>query len=369
LKIVHIIYDDLKNPWCGGGGARRVFEIYKRLADKHKISVITGNFPDAENENINGIEYIRVGMNMNYWLSRISFSIKIPFVVKNMEFDLLVNDFSLFSPCFADFYTKKPVINVVHHIVGAHALRKYPVIGLKPYLAERFNLKYSKNVISVSESVLNKIKRFNRKKKLVCIHNGIDEKYFNIEGKEGDFLLFLGRIDIYMKGLDILLKSFREIVKEFDGKYKLIIAGRGKEKDFIRLNRIAEESGIKKYVEITGEVTESKKLELLANCLFLCMPSRFEGWGITAIEAAAAGKPVVGTKIDGLTDAVIDGATGILVEPESCKEFSRGMISMLKDEGLRKKSGKKAREWAKKFDWDEIAVKQEKFYKEILENI
>ena len=57
MQIDHFIYDDPSNPWCGGGGAYRAFEINKRLAQTHEVKVYTGNFPNAQNERINGVEY------------------------------------------------------------------------------------------------------------------------------------------------------------------------------------------------------------------------------------------------------------------------------------------------------------------------
>jgi len=366
LKIVHLIYDDWKNPWCGGGGAKRVLEIYRRLGKKHEIMVITGNYPDAKNETIDSISFRRVGSSCNYWISRISYSLGVPFVLPSLSFDLLVNDFSLFSPCFANLYTRKPVITLVHHIAGSHAVRKYFIIGIFSYLAEKLNIRLSKNIITVSQSIAKKVKAYNPKTKLVCIYNGIDTKYFMVRKSENNYVLFLGRIDIYMKGLDVLLDAYRLVVDEFGESYTLVIAGRGKEKDIVRLKKRTEQLLIEKNVDVIGEVTEAKKMELLSGCMFLVMPSRFEGWGIGAVEAAATGTPTVGTKIDGLMDAVINGETGILVEPENPDIFAEAVTRMIKDRELRESMGSNAREWAKRFDWDIIAGQQESFYTEIL---
>ena len=49
IRILHLIYDHINNPWVGGGGAVRVYEIYRRLADKHDIEVVSGKYPGAEN--------------------------------------------------------------------------------------------------------------------------------------------------------------------------------------------------------------------------------------------------------------------------------------------------------------------------------
>ena len=47
MKILHTIYDDPSNPWLGGGGAFRTFEISKRLTDKHDITILCGRYPGS----------------------------------------------------------------------------------------------------------------------------------------------------------------------------------------------------------------------------------------------------------------------------------------------------------------------------------
>ena len=284
-----------------------------------------------------------------------------------MSYDVLINDFSLFSPCFADLYTKKPVIHIIHHILGLHAVRKYPVIGIFPYLAERLNLKISKNIITVSKGLLEVIKSRYGNKKIVCIYNGVDNKYFESEASEENFILFLGRIDIYMKGLDILVKSFARVISKLKNQYKLIIAGRGKEKDIQAIEKQFYELHLHEFIELKGEVSEEEKISLLSRCMFLCMPSRFEGWGISAIEAAAAGKPVLGTKIEGLKEAVIDKKTGILIEPADDEKFAEGIIQLIKEKRLRKELGSNSRKHAQNFKWDKIALEHEEFLKELME--
>ena len=94
------------------------------------------------------------------------------------------------------------------------------------------------------------------------------------------------------------------------------------------------------------------------------MPSRFEGWGISAIEAAACGKPVIGTDIPGLKDAIIDKKTGILVESENSDELAVAIDTLLENEKLRNELGLNGKKWAKNFQWEDIAEKQEQFYKD-----
>jgi glycosyltransferase involved in cell wall biosynthesis len=78
----------------------------------------------------------------------------------------------------------------------------------------------------------------------------------------------------------------------------------------------------------------------------LCLPSYREGFGTVVIEAAAMGVPTVGTRINGLVDAVVDGETGILVEPRNADALIQGLQRLLEDAVLRERMGEMARQRA-----------------------
>lgn len=122
-----------------------------------------------------------------------------------------------------------------------------------------------------------------------------------------------------------------------------------------------------RQVDLGGEVSDSEKQELLRRCLAVVMPSRYEGWGIVAIEAAACGKPVIGQKVTGLIDSVRDGETGILVPYEDVDALAAAINRIVHDDELRHRMGTAGRKWARNFSWDEAARKQEEFYYKVLE--
>ena len=98
----------------------------------------------------------------------------------------------------------------------------------------------------------------------------------------------------------------------------------------------------------------------------MCTPSRYEGWCIAAVEAAAASKPVIGTKIPGLVDAVRDGETGILVPSGDVGAIADAIRRLLDDPGERARLGAAGRIWAENFTWDRIARDQEQVYEAIV---
>ena len=357
----------MNNPWLGGGGAVRTYEICKRLAERHEIIVITGNYPTAKREEEkDSILYKRVGYSKNYLWSRLTYSLNAIKLIKKSDCDIVVEDFSAFSPCFSPLCTKKPVIASIQNVYGMHAIKKHNILGIVAFIFEKFGLKLYKNFIAVSQSIGEKIESVNSGK-INIIPNGVDKSLLHFNITEKNYILFLGRVEIYQKGIDVLLKSFSEIAKHEN--IKLIIAGGGKTKDIDKLKDLIVTFDIGEQVDVLGKVSEQKKNELLSNCIFVCMPSRFEAQPIVPLEAAACGKPVIGTKIPGLWDTVKDGETGLLVEPDNSKKLYQAMTKILKDGDLRGRLGKNGRSWAQNFSWDVAAQLQERFYIECIKNI
>ena len=95
----------------------------------------------------------------------------------------------------------------------------------------------------------------------------------------------------------------------------------------------------------------------------------YEGWGIVAVEAGAAAKAVIGSKIPGLVDAVREGETGILVPPEDAERLAEAMRRLLQDRGCRRRLGRAGRRRAEHFSWDRAAGDQERFYERVLSGL
>ncbi|MFC1729237.1 glycosyltransferase family 4 protein [candidate division KSB1 bacterium] len=365
MKILHIIYDDADNPWLGGGGALRAREINHILAKENTIIVLTGSFPGARNVTGNGIRYVRVGAGKNYFLSRFTFMCLIPFYIRKFECDIIINDFSIFSPCFCQWYSRKPVIHLFHHYLGNQVFKKFLLLGIFAYFFEKLFLYTAKYLIAVSPSVAQILRAKGKAREIRCIHNGVDIELFNVPQTNGAYIAFLGRLDTHMKGLDILLESFSRLS---DKTIVLKIAGSGQEKNRTELEKTIIRLNLDKSVALLGRISDYDKKNFLAGSLFLVLPSRFEGWGIAAIEAAACGKAVVGTDIPGLRDAVVHNKTGILVESGNVEMLTDAMELLCTDEQKRKMLGMNGREWAHNFRWDTIARKQEEFYRDVIDS-
>jgi glycosyltransferase involved in cell wall biosynthesis len=362
VRILHTIYDDMDNPWCGGGGAQRAMEINRRLADRHQIKMLVGNYPGAPaKETKNGVQISRIGSALNYPASRLSYSVLASRALLSESFDLWVYNFSAFSPVLAGARNRNRCILEFFHVLAGHALKKRPLVGLPAILIELYTLGSYSRLIGISPSVLNQIRKRVSGKDLNLVYTGVSQSSFDVAGPTKDYILYFGRLDTYTKGLDLLLKAFSRIGTTHP-KVRLILAGRGTEKRIGELQTLSSELGIQDRVEILGPVSEQEKQMLFGGALFKCMPSRYEGWGIAAIETGAAGKAVIGTRIPGLVDAIRHEQTGLLIDPESVASLAEAMDRLLCEPELRNRLGAAGRKWARRFSWDRIANDQEQVY-------
>jgi len=122
-----------------------------------------------------------------------------------------------------------------------------------------------------------------------------------------------------------------------------------------KLRAAASTLGVEDLVTFHGYVDEQRKHELLAAAWVQVLPSRKEGWGLTVIEAALHGVPTVAYRSScGLTDSIVDGVTGLLVDTVDLLVDAVG--ELLADTEQRVVLGEKARTRAAEFSWEQCAA-------------
>ncbi|MBF6213451.1 glycosyltransferase family 4 protein [Nocardia puris] len=118
------------------------------------------------------------------------------------------------------------------------------------------------------------------------------------------------------------------------------------------LEATARALGIADAVTFHGHVDERRKHELLARAWVHVLPSRKEGWGLAVIEAAQHGVPTIGYRSSrGLTDSIVDGVTGVLVD--DLVQLTDAAGELLADAATRTDMGEKARARAREFSWEQ----------------
>jgi len=377
MRILHIIYDDIDNPWLGGGGATRTLEIYSRIArQEHNVTVLCGNYRGAPRQHIRqGVTYRHIGSRHSYTVSRITFALMMPFLLKRGGYDIVIEDVSPFSPVGVPLWNRRvPSVASVQNLSGRHALRKYGLLGLLPRLVERPLLSLFRNFVAVSPGIARELRSLHGKHANVrVIPNSAALAFSRGEGEieqasNKRYILFLGRIDIYQKGLDILFEAFSRVAAQLPD-VRLIIAGNGTEQQLTKLTSLVAKSKYKDKIELLGQVDQEEAARLMRSALMLAMPSRYEAWPLTAIEAGAAGIPVVGFDILGVRDAAppFPIGHGLLVIAGDINALTEQITKVATEPKTRHDLADKGRSWAARFSWDALAAEQLAFYEELVQ--
>jgi len=190
-------------------------------------------------------------------------------------------------------------------------------------------------------------------KNLFTIPNGIQTRSFRPMDvvKQYD-LLFIGRFQ-KAKGLDALLRALHLIQKTKGETYKLGIAGEftNEQRTFI-LNSTAEV--VREGIVFLGTV-QREDMPKIINCANLVVvPSRYESFGLPALEAMACGIPVLATRVGGLPE-IIDETVGVLVEPNDHRALGGAIHASIKDRAFAERVLVSGPAKAEKYDWRVIA--------------
>lgn len=184
------------------------------------------------------------------------------------------------------------------------------------------------------------LKRFNRERLGVEAGKGVRDMLGIAD--QTVVLLFIGRIT-REKGIYELLEAVDRLRKNASDVVLLMIGPMDDERGGSGTVARTDLEG-REGVYYLGYREDPERYFAAAD--ILCLPSYREGFGTVVIEAAAMGVPTVGTRITGLVDAVVDGETGVLVEPRNADALMRGLQGLLENAGLRKRMGEMARQRA-----------------------
>ena len=155
----------------------------------------------------------------------------------------------------------------------------------------------------------------------------------------------VGRL-VRLKGHLTLLRAMKGVLAEIPDTFLLVI-GQGPDEAVFR--REAGRLGIADYVIWKGRVEPEVVPKYYHIMDVLAMPSHWEGFGLTAAEAMAAGRPVVGTDVPGLREVVKDGVTGFLVPVEDASALAERLLRVLTDGSGRMAMGAKGLDRVKRF--------------------
>lgn len=166
------------------------------------------------------------------------------------------------------------------------------------------------------------------------------------------------------KGQKTLINALAEVVKAIPA-VQLIMIGDGPDK--LELIRLSEELGVDRNIFWLGQQDQAEVYKLYGVMDIVVVPSLFEGFGLAAAEAMAAGVPVIASNVDGVAEVVKDGETGALFPVGNSQALAESLIHLLNNPRLARQLGHKGRERIQRyFSLDQFSESMLRLYEQYL---
>jgi len=353
VRILVLNWQDYTNPQAGGAELH-LQEIFSRIAARgHGVDLLCSGWDDApQRARLDGIDVHRVGTRHTY-----------PFLAHRYyrrhlaanDYDVVIEDLNK-VPLFTPLWGVRKLVTLVHHLFGATVFREAsPPVGAAVWLSERplgllyRNVPFQAVSVSTADDL---VARGIPRESIRVIYNGVDSARLTpnpAERSSEPLFVYLGRLKKY-KRVDIVIKSFAELnVPEAT----LEIAGTGDYR--ASLEGLVESLDLGARVSFLGFIPEDQKVHLLRRAWASVLASPKEGWGISNLEAAACGTPVIAANSPGIRESVINGETGFLVPQNDPGAMAAAMRGIVKSPDLVDVLGKAARHFAESFTWERAA--------------
>ena len=357
MRLLVVNWQDRENPQAGGAELH-LHEIFGRLARRgHEVTLLCGGWPGAPARvTLDGMAVHRVGTRYTfplrayrYWREHLA----------PLRHDVLVEDINK-VPLYTPRWGARRVVAVVPHLFGGTAFQEAPLpLAAAVWLAERPIPRVYRDVPfeAISESTADDLAaRGIRRDRVRVIYCGIDTARHTpapAERAPRPTFAYLGRLKRY-KGVDLVIRAFAAMRR---ADATLEIAGTGDHRP--ALERLVRSLDLGERVRFLGFISEAEKLALLRRTWALAFASPKEGWGITNLEAAACGTPVVASSSPGLRESVRDGETGYLVPHGDVAAMAAALDRLAASRELVQALGAKGRQFAETFTWERAAQETE----------
>jgi phosphatidylinositol alpha-1,6-mannosyltransferase len=337
-----------------GGIQNTCLDIYGILSQDHHVQVLTRGYSETEKDpNIHRMG--RMGLPL-FNLYSIAPMIKL---IRKNNVDLIISGSlnSSFAAGLAASITRIKCLSLAHglDIIYPNILYQLAIKKAMRLLdSVSVNSRNTKQLLSRAGYDENRIriippaipdKHFDRLLESDTGTNAVTEKY-GLSNKS--VLLSVGRL-VPRKGLLPFVKISLPLILKEISDCQLLIAGdnpkaSSKGSEIHKIMAAARDLGIEDNINVLGFVDDEELLEVYQACdLFifpvLDIPGDVEGFGIVAIEAALAGKPSLGTKAGGVPDAILDGRTGVLVDPGDYAAFAQASLDLLRNRSKMQEMG------------------------------
>jgi glycogen synthase len=315
-----------------------------------------------------GTDMMAWTLAMGHAMIRAGLTLKKPGTERPWRPDVVhAHDWLVAHPAIAlsQFYDL-PLVSTIHATeAGRHSGWVAGAISRQVHAVESWLVRESDSLITCSASMSDEITELFGPglAEITVIRNGIDAARWPFAPRRPRSgpaeLLYVGRLE-YEKGVHDLIAALPRIRRTHLGT-TLTIAGEGTQQDW--LVELARKHRVLKATRFVGHLDHNKLLAALHRADAAVLPSHYEPFGLAALEAAAAGTPLVTSNIGGLGEAVINGRTGVSCAPRDIAGLAAAVRSVLDDPDAAQRRADAARKrLTSDFDWQTVAKETAQVY-------
>jgi len=373
-------------PPAIGGIEEHVYQISLELSKRgHRVSIVTSNEIDGKTstckeEVIQEMQVYRYSLFMPKMLRELWLIPEILRAFQCLEADVVhAHGYRCLSSCTAIYlahFKRTPTVLTPH---GIYPKRSFANMLMKLFFDHTLGrnlLGLSDRIIALTEHNMRLLLQIGASaEKIVFAPNGVNlDEYADLQKSEkilddlctdGPVLLYVGRID-WNKQLEKVIHSMPLILKEFPNA-KFVIVGPDYANYASNLLNLAGKLRVENSLVIAGKVSREKLLEFYSIADVFLLPSSYEGFGLSMLEAISSKIPVIVSSSGGPGDILNHGINAMLLKNVTPSEIFSSVNAILTDHDLRKAITNNAFELVrKKYTWKAVVDKLELVYRQVV---
>lgn len=349
MHVLVLTDRDWSHPEGGGTGTTLRSLVWRWLDAGHRVTVIAGAY-----EGCARLERPRERLEIHRMGTRLTVFPRAAFACwrglardADVVFEV-INGITFLTPLWG--FLRAPRVALLQHVHQYHYVIELGWRGrIGALLLERLPLRllYRRTPIcAISHAARDDLVELGLPGEAIeVVYLGVDLEPSDEPKAPTPTLLYLGRLKRY-KRVELLLEVLEAIPEVV-----LEVAGDGDQRAAFELE--VERRGLRERVVMHGFVPERRKAELYSRAWLAVTASSVEGWGLTVLEAATCGTPTAALRVGGLSEAIVDGQTGVLADDVSA--LTSGIRAILGSSQLRDRLGAAAARRARTFTWERSA--------------